>query len=1241
MSQDEAALLMLDSARRAYNERNLGFAVERFREFLQKFGGHREAVSAYYGLALALLDAPQKDYKAITEALQQVAGRQEFPDRPVALYYMGTVARDVGTRTLAEAEAKPNEATQLRNQARERFDEAGRYFSEAAGAFSARAKASAAPAGGLHPDLEWAARSRCDQCEMLLRAGRSKEAGDLASAVLADPLLSKSRWRGLATYQVGYALFTQKDYQGAGRALSQLAPFKQEFGVHARYLLARVHHLCGERPEAAAGYKAALAGYDEQKKAAQQALQNPGALKPEQKTFFETLVNSPPPEYLPRTLFYLSLLAAEEGRFAEAAGGFAAIVQQYPKFPLMTETQLRLGYCQLQLRNFPEAVKFLQPLAEHPQLGDQALWWLARCQVGAADPNNAPAFEQAVRGAMDLMRRAAERAGQLANNDPDARTRRADIQLDLADTMQLVKMYKEAAATYQTVMGEGANPDRAQEALQRQVTAYHLGGMYRESDEAAQRFVAAYPKSTLLPAVLFRSAENAFAVAAAAAAKPDLQNRQQELERLFGDAIARYQRLLDRYPEFQYANLARHGMATAYYQLGRYAEAIAVLERIPDADRNGDLAIVPYVLADCLIRTLPSEADDALQAAQVSDQAGRAARLLENFVASQPKVPQTPDAFIKLGSCYQRIAALLADPAEQRKAVETAHGAYERFLQQFPQDPLMPTAVFERAKCRAMLGDLGGAVGELNRFLGDPFKNSPIAPLALLRSGALQRAQNRAAEAVKVLEQARAQHEEALLKDPARSAWVPMLHYEQALGLKESGKLPDARALFEALATKFPGSPEATNAVWRAAQCRREELTGILAAARAAMVKQGAKPEEIAAARNAMEEGLRGVGQTLDALQLQADDLGKKAAGSEAHLRILYEAAWCYRALADIELEAARQKLQREAVAEAHARLAKRLPAGQPPLDLRPPDIPLSKIAMRLTESTARDYYRRLIEAAPTAPLALHARLELAEMHAQRGDHDRAISLLTEAMEKGPAADLGEQIKLRLASELLAKGSPKAAMLLAEAIAKNINHPRAPQARYVVGEAHAQLKEWPKAVELLVPFRDHGPFQNIPDLTDRALLRLGQAYAQMSQWDPSRQAFEQLVGRFPQGPWADEGRYGMGWAWQSQKQLDNAVNAYNEVVRRTAAEVAAKAQLQIGLCRLEQKRHPEAIQALLAVPLTYNYPEWSAAALCEAARAYMELRQPAEAAKLWRQVVKDYSTSPWARVAQQGLAGLK
>jgi tetratricopeptide (TPR) repeat protein len=199
----------------------------------------------------------------------------------------------------------------------------------------------------------------------------------------------------------------------------------------------------------------------------------------------------------------------------------------------------------------------------------------------------------------------------------------------------------------------------------------------------------------------------------------------------------------------------------------------------------------------------------------------------------------------------------------------------------------------------------------------------------------------------------------------------------------------------------------------------------------------------------------------------------------------------------------------------------------------------------------------------------------------------------------------------------------------------------APQALYRAGEAYLLLKDPAEAVKSLATFRDQGPLQNLPGLTDRALLRLGYALGQLNQWDPSRQAYEQVVKRFANGPWADDARYGIAWAYQNMGQYDNAVNGYNQLAGTAATELAARAQLNIGLCRLQQKRYAEASSALLVVPFTYDYPQLSALSLVEAARALAENKQRDQAIKLLERVVREHPNTEYAEVSRKRLQELK
>ena len=230
---------------------------------------------------------------------------------------------------------------------------------------------------------------------------------------------------------------------------------------------------------------------------------------------------------------------------------------------------------------------------------------------------------------------------------------------------------------------------------------------------------------------------------------------------------------------------------------------------------------------------------------------------------------------------------------------------------------------------------------------------------------------------------------------------------------------------------------------------------------------------------------------------------------------------------------------------------------------------------------------------------------------------------------------------MRLGNCLLLKGDAKAALAQFNAVAGNPKSPLFPQATYRAGEALIQLGDHAEAVKRLAIFRDQGPYQNVPGVSDRALLRLGQTLAMLKQWEPSRQAHETLVNRFGGSPWVADARYGIGWALQNQGRFDEAVQAYTQVTNLTATELGAQAQLNIGLCRLAQKKYPEATTALLVVPFTYDYPHLSALALLEAARAHAENKQKEQAIKLLERVIRDHPDTDHAEAAKKRIEELK
>src|SRR5262249_50821493 len=146
------------------------------------------------------------------------------------------------------------------------------------------------------------------------------------------------------------------------------------------------------------------------------------------------------------------------------------------------------GMTQVQLRQYADAIRTLQPLGDHAPLADQSLFWMARAQARAADPANLPAVTEALKQAADSLRKAADKTQAIVATDSAAKTRRAEILLELGDIQQQAKQFPEAAATYLAVVNEKQSPVFVEEALERQAVALQLGGKLKESDEACAKF---------------------------------------------------------------------------------------------------------------------------------------------------------------------------------------------------------------------------------------------------------------------------------------------------------------------------------------------------------------------------------------------------------------------------------------------------------------------------------------------------------------------------------------------------------------------------------------------------------------------------------------------------------------------------------------------------------------------------------------------------------------------------------
>ncbi|MBV8879389.1 MAG: tetratricopeptide repeat protein, partial [Planctomycetaceae bacterium] len=579
---------------------------------------------------------------------------------------------------------------------------------------------------------------------------------------------------------LGCAAFALDNDVLAGRALSRLAPFDASpYAPHARYLLGRLHHRAGEYSEAAGHYDAVPVSYEKQLAAAKQALGNAAALKggPAEKAFLESIVKGPAPDYVAEAIFHSGELYYEMKGFADALTRFV-LFSQKDKRPLwQEENRLRMGMCQVRIGQNAEALKTLQPVQDHARLARSVRWWMAKAILTMADGKPADAAEHLKKA--------------VAAPEVEGGPATAEIQLALGDALERAGKGGEAVAVYQAVV---AGNVRAEEGLARLVGAHAAAKQYREADAAADKFEKSYPGSPLLGDVLLRRADTGFAEAQAAN-KPEL----------YAEAIKRYEKVLGS-ASGAGANAARYRLALALYRTGKIQAALDSLRAIPEPERAGELAGASYLQAECILRTTaPAEdATDAVVAEGTLQSLQEATGLLQKFLPSAG--PQAPEVMMKLAHSLRQTAALLAEPGERVAAANGARELYEAFRNQFATHPLRPVAEYERANCYALAGDNNSAIQKLERFKADPMAAAPVAPLALLRQAQLYRTVGQPQPAAQILADCRAKHEAALLKDPARAAWVPLLRYHHAAALKEIKQMAEAAQILESVVKDYGAS---------------------------------------------------------------------------------------------------------------------------------------------------------------------------------------------------------------------------------------------------------------------------------------------------------------------------------------------------------------------------------------------------------------------------------------------------
>jgi cellulose synthase operon protein C len=195
----------------------------------------------------------------------------------------------------------------------------------------------------------------------------------------------------------------------------------------------------------------------------------------------------------------------------------------------------------------------------------------------------------------------------------------------------------------------------------------------------------------------------------------------------------------------------------------------------------------------------------------------------------------------------------------------------------------------------------------------------------------------------------------------------------------------------------------------------------------------------------------------------------------------------------------------------------------------------------------------------------------------------------------------------------------------------------ASDAAFMEAESLFQQKKYAEAVDAYAGIKKFFTL----DYAALACLHSAQAMGQLQQWEKCISLLTGADKKFPQSEYLPEMLCELGLAKQNAGKPAEAVTLYEQVIAKTDRELAARAQFLIGEIQFQQKKYAEAVKSYTKVIYGYSYPQWSSEAAYECGRCFEALQKPADAIKLFGELIEKFPQSEKAEAAKKRLEELK
>jgi len=988
--------------------------------------------------------------------------------------------------------------------------------------------------------------------------------------------------------------------------------------------------------------------------------------------------------------YNLAIGLYKKSRWELARDAFAKFLKENPGHRKVPSAQLYYGMTLRNLRKYDESRKMLRTFIQKSpnnrnlpyamfRVGECSYflddWKQARTEFSAfvdKYPNH-ELTEWALPNLADVQHRLGDlRAAVAAYRKSIAKFPRGrlieDSKYGLARALEVLKEFDEALDLYKQLAANKTS-NLAPRAQLNLATRYFESGKFEQSAQSYDDLEENFPKSPLVASARINAGYAYYQLGA------------------FRKAIAAFERAAQ---SKEQAATANYWMALSRKSLGEYEPASKTLKSIHDAEPKGPLA--QYALfhhADCILRLSEPKQARALFLRVVKNWpsgewaddslyfAAEAALLEGDVTAAENLIQQFQKQFPK-SDLRSKQLVLHGRVLEQRGSDASLRAAMAAFQGVLNSDPSGRSSQFARyylARVHGKLGDHKSAVKVLTPLVEQIKKENKTSELiaALVLYGESQ---------FHVGDLSAADDSMSLyLERQPEGDYVTRALSTRALAAAKLGKQDEARAHIAALKTRSPDDAVIGNTLRKIAEAAYDaENWGWASENFAALVERGSDAPSYLTGLSGLAWCEFQLGHFDQAAQrfsevVEAAPAVEPPAPEAAymHARSLYEAgklesaAQAYDAayvklsadesvdLNDDEgagfyayragLQAARTFRQLEKVDEAdnsYQRLATRFSHA------KKIDKLLDEWALLHYETgnyeKSDELFARLIRQAPDSDLADNARLSLGESHYISGRLDEAEKVFRELESSSKSDDEVQQVALKhLVSINVERHQWEEVGSLAERLLKRF--PKCPYRRDVEfhqAEALLNLNDVDAAQKKLLELKSASDEKQVreSDWFSRIWILLAEISYRQKNYDDVANYIKEMRAKAPESPLLYQGDEILGRSYRNQAEFDQARAAFTRVIddetgRRT--ETAAKSQFMLAETYMTQKKYRKAQLEYLKVYTLYEFPDWQAPALYQAAQCDEVLEQWKDAVQTYGDLIKEFPDSEYAKKAKTKL----